>query len=73
MRLSLSFLILLVCALDFYYGRPGGSLHIAGLVAGILLAASVIYDWFLCHAPKPDIERDQERGDHLPSDPGRGR
>jgi len=69
MRLSLSFFILLVSALDFYYGRPGSSLHIAGLVAGILLAASVIFDRLMCDAPQPGGERDQERGDHLPSEP----
>jgi hypothetical protein len=71
MRLSLSFFILLVCALDFYYGQPGSGLHIAGLVAGILLAASVIFDRFLCGAHKPEVARDQEGGgDHLPSEPG---
>jgi hypothetical protein len=45
MRLVLSALILIVTTLDFNFGHPGSSLHIAGLVAGILLAGTVLVDY----------------------------
>jgi hypothetical protein len=46
MRLVISGLIFLVTSLDFRFGQPGTPLHIAGLTAGILLAGTVLADYF---------------------------
>lgn len=43
-RLALCGFILIVTALDFRYGHPAPGLQIAGLVAGLLLALTVIID-----------------------------
>jgi hypothetical protein len=44
MRLLASSLILVITALDFAFGQPGTALHVAGLVAGILVALTVVID-----------------------------
>jgi hypothetical protein len=44
MRLLASSFILCVSALDFAFGQPGETVHLLGIVAGLLLALSVIVD-----------------------------
>jgi hypothetical protein len=44
MRLFVSLFILLITLLDIYVGRPDPMLHIAGAIAGVLLAATVVVD-----------------------------
>jgi hypothetical protein len=67
MRLSISFFILVVSALDFWEGRHGSNLYIAALVAGILLAGSVIVDRLIYGRRKLAVEDEPEHDDHLPS------
>jgi hypothetical protein len=47
MRLAMSFFILVVTALDFRFGQPELGLQLANMVAGMLLALSVIVDHLL--------------------------
>jgi hypothetical protein len=51
MRLLVSGLILLVTALDMRFGRAGLALDIAGMVAGALVALTVIIDFVWLDRP----------------------
>jgi hypothetical protein len=85
MRLTVALFVLVVTALDFRFGRPTTALHIAALVAGALLAASIVIDRLLrepgegagrrrAGEASSDEHRDEMRdGDtskELPSNPG---
>jgi len=52
MRLVIAGLVLFVTILDYRFGDPGTVLHVAGLVAGLLLLLSVIVDHFF---PEPGM------------------
>ena len=53
MRLLVSALILLVTAVDFRFGRSSTGLQVAALLAGILLAITVVLDRLWLAAPPP--------------------
>jgi hypothetical protein len=55
MRLAMSFFILVVTALDFRYGEPGSALQLAAMVAGALLALSVIVDHLFPMTMSPPV------------------
>lgn len=59
MRLLVSGIILLVTTLDLYLGKSASGLHIAAIVAGVLLALSVIMD-FLWLDPPASRERAED-------------
>jgi hypothetical protein len=55
MRLAMSFLILVVTVLDFRFGLKEAGLLLADMVAGILLALSVIVDHLLPMTGAPNL------------------
>jgi hypothetical protein len=52
MRLLVSGFILGVAALDFAFGRPGTMLHVLALLAGVLVATTVVIDHYWPNRPE---------------------
>ena len=61
MRLLVSALILLAATLDFEFGQSPAGLQIAAIVAGILLALTVVIDHFL-EAPRTKTDGGPQPG-----------
>ncbi len=69
MRLIVAVFILGVTALDFWFGSPEAALHFWGLIAGILLALSLVIDRVILGHQRDAPSKGQDKAERLRSEP----
>jgi hypothetical protein len=69
MRLIVAVLILGVTALDLWFGAPETALHFWGLIAGILLALSLVIDHLILGHERDAPSKAQDKAERLRSEP----